>query len=145
MTTLTPAAPATARISHEAFLDRLAAVGIPLVRIDVDQRTAIVNGVDRPLTQREVALLTYLSAAPGRMASRDDLLATVWRGEHLRAGTRTVDVHVGRLRTKLGLDAVRTVRGIGYGLGPDVQVTTTDPRGTRHAGLAHRAGGRRRG
>lgn len=142
MTTLASAAP---RISHQDFLDRLAAIGIPLVRIDVDQRIANVNGVDRPLTEREIALLSYLSAAPGRVASRNDLLATVWRGEHLRTGTRTVDVHVGRLRTKLGLDAVRTVRGVGYGLGPDVQVVTDSRRGTHHAGLAHRAGTRRRG
>ncbi|WP_083371671.1 winged helix-turn-helix domain-containing protein [Paraoerskovia marina] len=142
MTTL---APVTPRISHQDFLDRLASIGIPLVRISVDERIATVDGVEHPLTQREVDLLNFLSAAPGRVASRDDLLATVWRGERLRAGTRTVDVHVGRLRTKLGLDAVRTVRGVGYGLGPDVQVVRGTGRAAHHGGIPHRAGTRLRG
>ena len=75
-----------------------------------------VKRADRPveLTATEFDLLAHLTRSPGRVYTRDQLLATVW-GYEAAAGTRTVDVHVSQLRTKLGEPSpIRTVRGVGY-------------------------------
>ena len=73
---------------------------------------------DEPLdlTYTEFELLKYLAAHPGRVFSREQLLAEVW-GHDYYGGTRTVDVHVRRLRAKLGSEhesLVGTVRNVGY-------------------------------
>jgi DNA-binding response OmpR family regulator len=72
----------------------------------------------------ETELLRYLAASPGRVVSRDEILSRVWHSKLTAAETRTVDVHVARLREKLAEggaspDLVRTVRGRGYQLGAD--------------------------
>ncbi|HWD04808.1 MAG TPA: response regulator transcription factor [Amycolatopsis sp.] len=83
-------------------------------RVDVTSRRAWAGGVEITLTSTEFDLLTYLVRHPGRVFSRDQLLAAVW-GYPAAAGTRTVDVHVAQLRAKLGGHSpIRTVRGIGY-------------------------------
>ncbi|PLS21799.1 phosphate regulon transcriptional regulator PhoB [Neptunicoccus cionae] len=72
-----------------------------------------------PLGPLEFKLLRVFMEAPGRVWSRDQLLDRVW-GDNLNVDTRTVDVHIGRLRKQLAkvseLDFVRTVRGFGYSL-----------------------------
>ena len=72
-----------------------------------------------PLGPLEFKLLRVFMEAPGRVWSRDQLLDRVW-GDNLNVDTRTVDVHIGRLRKQLtkvsDLDFVRTVRGFGYSL-----------------------------
>ena len=67
------------------------------------------------LTPTEFDLLNHLMARPGRVFTREELLASVW-GYAAHAGTRTVDVHVAQVRAKLGPAAglIRTVRGVGY-------------------------------
>jgi DNA-binding response OmpR family regulator len=66
------------------------------------------------LTATEFDLLAYLMRRPGRVFSREQLLSEVW-GYSSSAGTRTVDVHIAQLRSKLGsASPVRTVRGVGY-------------------------------
>jgi DNA-binding response OmpR family regulator len=73
-----------------------------------------VDGAEVGLTSTEFDLLTHLMRSPGRVWSRDQLLAAVW-GYTAVAGTRTVDVHVAQLRAKLGTGTpIRTVRGVGY-------------------------------
>jgi two-component system, OmpR family, response regulator len=71
--------------------------------------------VEVALTSTEFDLLAHLTARPGRVFTREELLASVW-GYAAHAGTRTVDVHVAQVRGKLGAAArmVRTVRGVGY-------------------------------
>lgn len=66
-------------------------------------------------THQEFQLLAYLAQRPGRALGREELLKEVWGAQFL-AGTRTVDIHVRRVRSKLGAyaDAVQTVRGVGY-------------------------------
>jgi len=71
------------------------------------------------LSEREVELLRYLATQRGRPVSRDELLQRVWRLPPNRVRTRTIDMHVARLRDKLGDDAaapriIRTLRGKGY-------------------------------
>ena len=84
------------------------------VAIDVDGREVAVDGTQVELTAKEFDLLAYFLESPGIVLSRDRLLDRVW-GMSYPGGTRTVDVHVGQLRRKLGRpDLIRTVRGAGY-------------------------------
>ena len=90
--------------------------GDPLIRVDTAQRTAQVDGRQLDLTYLEFELLAHLVAHPGRVHTRDQLVGTVWGYGHVGDG-RTVDVHIARLRRKLGAghrDAIRTVRRVGY-------------------------------
>ena len=86
------------------------------VVIDEASYTARVSGTALNLTYKEFELLKYLAQHPGRVFTRDQLLHEVW-GYDYYGGTRTVDVHVRRLRAKLGADheqLIGTVRNVGY-------------------------------
>ncbi|MEV6313226.1 winged helix-turn-helix domain-containing protein [Streptomyces sp. NPDC051840] len=86
------------------------------VRIDSTRRTAAVDGVTLDLTYLEFELLAHLVAHPHRVHTRDQLVTTVWGYGHVGDG-RTVDVHVARLRRKLGPEhrrSIQTVRRVGY-------------------------------
>lgn len=86
------------------------------VVIDEASYTARVSGTALNLTYKEFELLKYLAQHPGRVFTRDQLLHEVW-GYDYYGGTRTVDVHVRRLRAKLGPDhenLIGTVRNVGY-------------------------------
>ncbi|MFF9085073.1 winged helix-turn-helix domain-containing protein [Streptomyces sp. NPDC014991] len=88
----------------------------PLVRIDSVRRTASVDGRELDLTYLEFELLAHLVAHPHRVHTRDQLVTTVWGYGHVGDG-RTVDVHIARLRRKLGAQhrqTIRTVRRVGY-------------------------------
>jgi DNA-binding response OmpR family regulator len=90
------------------------------VRIDRDRRTARVDGRALELTYLEFELLAHLVAHPHRVHTRDQLVTTVWGYGHVGDG-RTVDVHVARLRRKLGAEhrrTIRTVRRVGYTYAP---------------------------
>ncbi|MFE1911156.1 winged helix-turn-helix domain-containing protein [Streptomyces anandii] len=91
-----------------------------LVRIDTVRRTASVAGRELDLTYLEFELLAHLVAHPHRVHTRDQLVTTVWGYGHVGDG-RTVDVHVARLRRKLGAEhrkAIQTVRRVGYKYAP---------------------------
>ncbi|MFD0268387.1 winged helix-turn-helix domain-containing protein [Streptomyces sp. NPDC127106] len=94
--------------------------GDDVVRIDTAQRTAEVDGRVLDLTYLEFELLAHLVAHPHRVHTRDHLVTTVWGYGHVGDG-RTVDVHVARLRRKLGATrrgAIQTVRRVGYKYAP---------------------------
>jgi hypothetical protein len=94
--------------------------GNPLVRIDRRRRTADVDGRSLELTYLEFELLAHLVAHPHRVHTRDQLVTTVWGYGHVGDG-RTVDVHVARLRRKLGTEhrrVIQTVRRVGYKYAP---------------------------
>jgi rhodanese-related sulfurtransferase len=87
--------------------------------VDTDQRRAVVEGREMELTRLEFDLLAHLVATPDRVHTRRALLTSLWDDRH--GGSRTVDVHVHRLRSKLGGRtgrALQTVRGIGYRWSP---------------------------
>ena len=86
-----------------------------MLELDPDGHIATANGTRLELTHKEFELLRLFMAHPGRVYSRDLLLEKVWGSDYL-GETRTVDVHIGTLRTKLGDcgDYIRTVRGVGY-------------------------------
>lgn len=84
--------------------------------IDEAAYTARVSGRHLDLTYKEFELLKHLAGNPGRVFTRDQLLAEVWGYDYF-GGTRTVDVHVRRLRAKLGSEhdaMIGTVRNVGY-------------------------------
>ena len=88
------------------------------LEVDVGARTARVGGETLPLTALEFDLLMALAERAGRVVSRDELWDAAGRADTV-VNERTVDVHVSRLRTKLGDDArapkrLKTVRGAGY-------------------------------
>src|SRR5213080_1731866 len=87
------------------------------IAVDTDQHTVSANGEHVTLTAKEFLLLEYLLKHRGRVLSRDVLLTDVW-GYRYTGGTRTVDVHVRRLREKLPLlsTALTTVKQFGYKL-----------------------------
>jgi DNA-binding response OmpR family regulator len=88
------------------------------VVLDAGARTVTAAGTPKSLTATEFDLLAFLMGRPGRVFTREQLLAAVW-GSSDSAGTRTVDVHIAQLRAKLGaLSPLRTVRGIGYAADP---------------------------
>jgi hypothetical protein len=78
-----------------------AADGYPGLQIDADQRRVWTDGTEVPLTFQEFELLAFLAAHPGTVFSRADLVREVWQRD-FAADSRTVDVHVSRLRHKLG-------------------------------------------
>ena len=113
-----------ARVRTQLRRTRPAAIGERLEFEDIvlDAETHRVTRSDKALKlgPTEFRLLSTLMEKPGRVWSRDQLLDRVW-GRDIYVDTRTVDVHVGRLRKALcqhgGADPVRTVRGAGYALG----------------------------
>ncbi len=87
------------------------------IAIDADRHVVTLDGVEVRLTAKEFLLLQYLVQDRGRVLSRDVLLTDVW-GYQYTGGTRTVDVHIRRLREKLPIlnDAIETVKQFGYKL-----------------------------
>ncbi len=101
------------RVSPETVAERLSASGIT---VDTAAREAWVDGQPVELTGLEVDLLIALLRRAGRVVPRSALLELAGRGD-VTVGDRAVDVHISRLRKKLGDEAatrIRTVRGIGY-------------------------------
>jgi len=103
------------RVDPDETDDRLLAGDVEL---DRRARTVSVGGAEVELTSREFDLLWHLALRPGIVVTRAQLLDRVW-GITFPGGTRTVDVHVGQLRRKLGRPRlIRTVRGSGYKVVP---------------------------
>ncbi|MDX5318596.1 MAG: response regulator transcription factor [Actinomycetes bacterium] len=97
--------------------------------IDPAAYTARLRGHALDLTYKEFELLRHLAANPGRVFTRAQLLQEVWGYDYF-GGTRTVDVHVRRLRAKLGVEydqLIGTVRNVGYRFNPDSSPTADSP------------------
>lgn len=90
------------------------------IRMDTARHTVTVDGTPATLTFKEYELLRKFMENPGRVFTRDQLLGSIW-GDAYIGESRTVDVHIGTLRTKLGQQGVciETVRGVGYRLGEE--------------------------
>jgi DNA-binding response OmpR family regulator len=85
------------------------------LRLDVERRSVITEHGTIPLPGREFLLLQYLLRSGNGVCTRQELLAEVWGYTH-DPGSNVVEVYVGRLRSKLGSDLIRTVRNVGYRL-----------------------------
>ncbi|HVF44599.1 MAG TPA: response regulator transcription factor [Pyrinomonadaceae bacterium] len=85
------------------------------LRVHFEDMHVLCDGAEVRLTRKEFALLAALARRPGRVATRQQLLDDVW-GQQYYGDTRTLDVHIRRLRSKLGAcgDSIETVVGVGY-------------------------------
>ncbi len=81
--------------------------------IDATQYKTTINGEVLVLAKKEFELLYLLAAQPGRVFLRNEILSQVW-GNDVIVGDRTIDVHVRKIRVKLGIDLITTVKGVGY-------------------------------
>ena len=81
--------------------------------IDITQYKTVLKGVPHVLAKKEFELLYLLAAQPGRVFLRGEILSQVW-GNDVIVGDRTIDVHVRKIRAKLGIDCITTVKGVGY-------------------------------
>jgi DNA-binding winged helix-turn-helix (wHTH) protein len=88
------------------------------VIVDISRKRVLIDGDSAAFTYKEFELLQYLVLREGRTIERGELVSALWQAsdEDAAPGERTIDVHVRRLRAKLGRyeDIVRTVRGVGY-------------------------------
>ncbi|KXS49796.1 MAG: two-component system, OmpR family, alkaline phosphatase synthesis response regulator PhoP [Halanaerobium sp. 4-GBenrich] len=99
------------RADDEKIKDEIIEVG--KIKIDISRHEVIYEGQKIILTPKEFELLRYLIINQGRVLSRDLLLEKIW-GYEYAGDTRTVDVHIRRIRKKLNSDYIATVRGVGY-------------------------------
>ncbi len=85
------------------------------VLIDRERFVAVVDGKDIILPKKEFALLELLCTKPGNVFDRNTILEEVW-GTEVIVGDRTIDVHIRKLREKIGDHRIQTVKGVGYKL-----------------------------
>jgi len=83
------------------------------LQIDRDKYLVIKDGGELSLPKKEFELLSLLASKPGKVFTREVILEKVW-GDDVVVGDRTIDVHIRKLREKLGDDFFKTVKGIGY-------------------------------
>jgi two-component system alkaline phosphatase synthesis response regulator PhoP len=83
------------------------------IEIDREQYMVRKKGLKIILPRKEFELFSLLTSKPGRVFTRDEIMNTVW-GNDIVVGDRTIDVHIRKLREKLGDDYIKTVKGIGY-------------------------------
>lgn len=88
-------------------------INLGAIKIDTEQHRVYKNDDVIDLPRKEFALLLLLSSKPGKVFRREVILDTVW-GDDVVVGDRTIDVHIRKLREKLGEEFIKTVKGIGY-------------------------------
>lgn len=81
--------------------------------IDPEQYTVQYKGQSITLAKKEFELLYLLASKPGKVFLRNEILSTIW-GSEVIVGDRTIDVHIRKIRQKLGVDCITTVKGVGY-------------------------------
>jgi two-component system alkaline phosphatase synthesis response regulator PhoP len=88
---------------------------IKVGNMTIDQSRFVISIGDQEITlaKKEFELLWLLAGKPGRVFLRNEILNTVW-GTEVIVGDRTIDVHIRKIRQKLGIDCIKTVKGVGY-------------------------------
>jgi two-component system, OmpR family, alkaline phosphatase synthesis response regulator PhoP len=83
------------------------------IQIDPVKFMVAIDGIDIVLAKKEFELLYLLASRPGRVFLRNEILSQVW-GSEVIVGDRTIDVHIRKIRQKLNVDCITTVKGVGY-------------------------------
>jgi two-component system alkaline phosphatase synthesis response regulator PhoP len=83
------------------------------LRIEPEEYMVYYNHEPISLAKKEFELLVYLASKPGRVFLRNEILNQIW-GSEVIVGDRTIDVHIRKIRQKLGIDCITTVKGVGY-------------------------------
>jgi len=81
--------------------------------IDKERYIVIQNGKEFSIPRKEFELLTLLMSKPNKVFTRDEIMNKIW-GEEVVVGDRTIDVHIRKLREKIGENLIDTVKGVGY-------------------------------
>jgi len=81
--------------------------------INRDEYKIVLKGIEIVLPRKEFELLSLLASKPGKVFKRDEILDKVW-GNEVVVGGRTIDVHIRKLREKIGDDCFKTIKGVGY-------------------------------
>lgn len=89
-------------------------IDISSITIDRDKREVIVEGKPIHIPKIEFDLLVLLASTPGKIFSREEIYSKVW-GSEVFVSDRTLDVHVRKLREKIGKEYIKTIKGVGYG------------------------------
>lgn len=87
------------------------------LEIDQDRYLVIRSGEELHLPRKEFELLLLLTGRPGKVYTREEIYQAVW-GNEVIVGDRTIDVHIRKLREKIGEEQIRTVKGVGYTFNP---------------------------
>ena len=96
-----------------AILKRVAADKPASLVIDRERHLVIRDGERIELPRKEFALLALLASSPGKLFSREEIYSRIW-GDTVVVGDRTIDVHVRKIRQKIGNGHISTVKGLGY-------------------------------
>ncbi len=83
------------------------------ISINKNKHEVIVNGEVVKLAKKEFKLLYLLASKPGKVFLRDEILHKIW-GHDVIVGDRTIDVHIRKVRSKIGIDCIQTIKGMGY-------------------------------
>ena len=102
------------RIDAEAAPAEPAAAGIT---VDRERYAVLRDGHEVALPRKEFALLDLLYSSPGKLFSREEIYAKIW-GTEVVVGDRTIDVHIRKLRQKIGDERIVTIKGVGYKFEP---------------------------
>ncbi|HPF63658.1 response regulator transcription factor [Lentimicrobium sp.] len=88
-------------------------VNLPDLIIDREKYVVIKDGKEISLPKKEFELLLLLTSRPNKVFSREEIFSSVW-GNDVIVGDRTIDVHVRKIREKIGLENIKTIKGVGY-------------------------------
>jgi len=83
------------------------------IKVDLEKVMVYANDQELQLPKKEFELLVLLIGKPGKVFKRDEIYSQIW-GNELFVGDRTIDVHIRKLREKIGDDRIKTIKGIGY-------------------------------
>ena len=87
-------------------------IKIEHIEIDIDKHLLLYKGDSVELARKEFNLLYYLMTVPGKVFTREEIISNVWKDTFV--GDRTIDVHVRKIREKLGDQYIKTIKGVGY-------------------------------
>lgn len=93
--------------------EEIAILKVGNITIDREKYRILLNEEEVNLARKEFELLALLASKPGRVFLRNEILNKIW-GTEVIVGDRTIDVHIRKIRQKLGVDCIVTVKGVGY-------------------------------
>lgn len=83
------------------------------LKIDLEKHHVLKSGISIEMPRKEFELLYLLASKPEKVFSRDSIMRTVW-GKEVIVGERTIDVHIRKIREKIGDERIKTIKGVGY-------------------------------
>jgi len=98
---------------HQDTADTASDLALADLTIDSEKFLIVSKGIEMILPKKEFELIRLLASKPNKVFTRDEILSKVW-GEDVIVGDRTIDVHIRKIREKIGIENIRTVKGVGY-------------------------------